>query len=170
MELFSSVLFLFRLAVGLRMRGHHDVSLGADSILTAPQASHGLLLRVELQAGLAVEGVGAAAGDTLLVAGEGEHRQWDGDGNVDADLAGLDVLLEVGGSGAGAGEDGGAVTVFVSVDEGDGLVECFDVQADEDGAENLLLVAAHVRGDVGDDGRTDLEIVSHGMYILRPVR
>lgn len=56
-----------------RMRGHHNVGLGANGIFTTPQAGHGLLLGVELQAGLAVKGVGTATGNTLLVAGEGEH-------------------------------------------------------------------------------------------------
>lgn len=138
------------------MSGHHNASLSADSILGLPQASHGLLLGIELQTGLAVEGVGTAAGDTLLVTGEGEHGQWHGDGDVDTQLAGLDVLLEAGGGGAGAGEDGGAVAVLVGVDHVDGVVEGLDVQADEDGAEDLLLVALHVGGDVGDNGGANL--------------
>lgn len=48
----------------------------------APQASDGLGLGVEVDAGLAVEGVGAAAGDRLLVAREAEHGERDGDGDL----------------------------------------------------------------------------------------
>ncbi len=40
----------------------------------------------------------------------------------------------------------------VVVDEGDCVVERVDVEADEDGAEDLLLVAVHGGGDVGEDG------------------
>jgi len=105
-----------------RVRRHNNASLSADRVLRLPQASHGLLLGIELQAGLAVESVGTAAGDTLLVTGEGEHGQWDRDGHVDAQLAGFDVLLEARGGGAGAGEDGGAVAVLVGIDQVDGVV------------------------------------------------
>ena len=55
------------------MSGHHDAGLGAHGIFTLPQAGDGLLLSVELQAGLAVEGVGTTTGNTLLVTSEGEH-------------------------------------------------------------------------------------------------
>lgn len=140
----------------LRVRRHDNASLSANGILCPPQASHGLLLSIELQTGLAVEGVSTATGDTLLVTGEGEHGQWHGDGDVDAQLAGLDVLLEARGGGAGAGEDGGAVAVFVGVDHVDGVVEGFDVKADQDGSEDLFLVALHVGGNVGDDSGADL--------------
>ena len=137
------------------------MSLGAHGILPAPQTRDRLLLRVELQARLAVEGVGAAAGDALLVAREGEHGERDRDGHVDADLAGFDVLLEARCGRAGAGEDRGAVAVLVGVDEVDGVFERVDVDADEHRAEDLFAVAAHFRGDVGDDRGADLgEIVS----------
>jgi hypothetical protein len=138
------------------MRGHDNMGLGANGIFAAPQAGHGLLLGVELQAGLAVEGVRAAAGDTLLVTGEREHGQGDGDGDVDADLAGFNVLLEARGGRAGASEDGGSVAVLVLVDEFNGVVQRGDVEADEDGAEDFLLVASHIRGHVGDDSWADL--------------
>lgn len=138
------------------MGRHHNTSLSADRILGLPQASHSLLLGIELQTRLAVESVGTAAGDTLLVTGEGEHGQWHGNGHVDTQLAGLNVLLEARRGGAGAGEDGGAVAVLVGVDQVDGVVEGFDVQTDEDGSEDLLLVALHVGGNVGDNSGADL--------------
>ena len=95
---------------------HHHGSLGAGSILAFPQTGNSLLLGIELQAGLAVEGVGTTTGNTLLITSEGEHGKRDGNGNVDAELTGFNLLLELGGSGAGAGEDGGTVAVLVGVD------------------------------------------------------
>jgi len=141
----------------LLVRGHDDIRLSADSIVRLPEASDSLLLGVELHTGLAVESVGSATSDGLLVAGEREHGEGDRDGNVDSNLAGLDLLLEAGRRCAGACEDGGAVAVFVGVDEGDGVVEGGDVEADEDRAEDFLFVAGHLGGYVCDDGGADLE-------------
>lgn len=140
----------------LLVRRHNNIRLRANSILRLPEASHSLLLSVELHTRLAVESVGSATSDGLLVAGEREHGKGDGDGDVDSNLAGLDLLLEACRGCTGAREDGGAVAVFVCVDEGDGVVEGGDVEADEDGAEDLLLVAGHFGGDVCDDGGADL--------------
>lgn len=110
-----------------------------------------------MEARLAVESVGTAASNALLVSGKGEHRERHGDGDVDTNLAGFNVLLETGGSGAGAGEDGGAVAVFILVDQVDGVVQSVDGETDQDGAEDLLLVACHLGSDVGDDGGADLK-------------
>lgn len=141
----------------LLVRGHDNIRLLANSILRLPEAGHSLLLGVELHARFAVESVGSATCHGLLVAGEREHGKGDGDGNVDSNLAGLDLLLEASRGCAGSGEDGGAVSVFVCVDEGDGVVEGGDVEADEDGTEDFLLVAGHLGGYVCDDSRADLE-------------
>lgn len=84
----------------LFMRGHDNASFAMRRILAAPETRDSLLLRVELQAGLAVEGVGTAPSDTLLVPGEGEHGKRHGNGDVDADLTGLKILLEARGAGA----------------------------------------------------------------------
>lgn len=46
-----------------------------------------------------------------LVSGPGEHGQWDGDGDVDADLSCVDLLLELASGRAGLGENGRSVTV-----------------------------------------------------------
>ena len=141
---------------------HHNISLGTNSILTPPQTRHSLLLRIELQPRLAIECVRTTSSNTLLVTRERKHGQRHGDGHVDTDLAGFDLLLELGGGGARAGEDGGAVAVLVLVDQFDGVVEGWGVEADEDWAEDLLAVAFHVGGDVGDDGGADLVWVSKG--------
>lgn len=139
------------------MSRHGDLFLGSQSILGTPETSDGLPLGVEAKTILAVEVGEAGSGDRGFVAGEAEHGQGDGDGDVDANLAGLEVLLEQGGRGPGAGEDGGAVAVRVGVDQIDGFLRGVDVQADQDGAEDFFSVAFHVRLDVGDDGGCNLE-------------
>ena len=83
-------------------------------------------------------------------------RSRDGNWYVDTNLAGFDLVLKAARRGSGAGEDGGAVPVFVGIDEVNGLVDCFNVEADEDGTEDLFGVALHVWLDVCDDGRSDL--------------
>ena len=126
----------------LRLRRHIHLCPRTNRILALPKTRDSLLLRIKLQPGLAIKRIRAATGHTLLIAGEAEHGQRDGDGDVDADLAGLELLLEAGGRRAGGGEDGDAVAVFVGVDQVDGFVEGVDVEADEDGAEDFFLVAA----------------------------
>ena len=59
----------------LAMCRHVHRRLGRNSILAPPQTGHSLLLRVELQTGLAVECVGTAARNRLLVTSEGEHGE-----------------------------------------------------------------------------------------------
>ena len=140
----------------LRMRRHSDILLRRNRILRAPKARNSLPLRVEAQSIFPVEIARPCPRHTLLVAREAEHGQRDGDGDVDPQLAGFDLLLEAGGGGAGFGEDGGAVAVFVGVDQVDGFVGCFDVEAHEDGAEDLFRVAFHVGFYVGDYGWGDL--------------
>ena len=131
-----------------------DTSLLGNSVSALPQSSDSLELSVKVDARLAVESASTATSNTLLVTSEGEHGQRYGDGHIDANLAGLDVAAERLGCRARLGEDGNTVTVFVLVDQIDGVVNGLDVKADKDRAENLLLVAGHVSGDVGDDGRT----------------
>lgn len=143
------------LSITRPMRRHSHIRLLADGIRTSPHTRHRLQLSVKVDTRLAVERAHTAARDTLLVAGEGEHGERHGDGHVDTDLAGLDPPAEGLGCGAGAGEDGDTVAILVRVDEVDGLVERVDVEADQDGAEDLLPVAAHGGGHVGDDGGGD---------------
>jgi hypothetical protein len=111
----------------LRMRRHSDILLRRNRILRAPKARNSLPLRVEAQTIFPVEIARPRTRHALLVPREAEHGQRDGDGDVDPQLAGFDLLLEAGGGGAGFGEDGGAVAVFVCVDQVDGFVGCFDV-------------------------------------------
>ncbi len=73
------------------------------------------------------------------------------DGDVDANLAGLDLTLEASGGGTGTGKDGSAVSIFVLVDELNSIVDGLNVEANEDGPEDLLSVASHVRFYIGND-------------------
>lgn len=130
--------------------------LRLDRILHPPQTRHSLPLRVEVQPGFPIKVTRAPARHTLFIPRETEHGQRHRDGNVDTQLPYIDVLLEFGGSAAGAGEDGGAVAVGIGVDEVDGGGDGGDVEADEDGAEDLFCVAFHVRLDVGYDCGADL--------------
>jgi hypothetical protein len=138
------------------MSRHNNTGPRMRRILTPPQTRHRLLLRVKLQAGLAIKRARAAASNALLVPGKREHGQRHGNGHVDAQLPGFDVLLEPRRRGPRGGEDGGAVAVLVGVGERDGVVERVGVEADEYGAEDFLLVAGHVGRDVGDDCGGDL--------------
>ena len=80
--------------------------------------------------------------NTLLVPAEAEHGQRHGNTDVDADLADFNLLLELGGCGAGGGEDGGAVAVRVGVDEGCGGGKGRDGDEEEDRGEEF--------GGIGD--------------------
>jgi hypothetical protein len=61
--------------VHLAMRRHVHGCLGRKSIFAPPQAGYCLLLCVKLQPWLAIECVGTATRNRLLVAGEGEHGE-----------------------------------------------------------------------------------------------
>ena len=52
---------------------HVHTSLGSHRVLTSPQAGNCFGLRVEIDARLAVKGVGTATGDAFLIAREAEH-------------------------------------------------------------------------------------------------
>lgn len=137
---------------------HLHTRLGGQNILASPKTRHRLRLRIEPNTRFPIKRIRPTARHALLVAREAEHGQGHRDRDVDADLAGFDVLLEARGGAAGAGEDGDAVAVFVGVDEGDSVLDRGDVDTDEDGAEDLLGVASHVGFHVGDDRGADLGI------------
>ncbi len=109
------------------MRRHDRLLLHLQGILLPPQAGHRLPLRVEIEPRFAVEGIGATARHTLLIARETEHGKGHRDGDVDAQLADVEVFLEFRGRAARAREDGGAVAVGVRVDERDGRRDAVDV-------------------------------------------
>ena len=86
------------------------------------------------------------------------------DWNINTNLTGLNVLGEARCGWAGAGEDRGTVAVFVLVDHVDSIVNGWDVQADKDWSEDLLLVALHVWLDVANDGWADLSTLISLQY------
>lgn len=139
------------------MHRHRHIGLRGQRILLLPQARHRLLLRIKVQSNLSVEGIRTTSRNTLLVPREREvgHTDRHRDGDVDPDLSALNVLLEGLCGRTGLGEDGHAVAVLVGVDKVDGVGEGLDLEGDEDGAEDLLGVALHVRLDAGDDGWAD---------------
>ncbi|KAI6761764.1 hypothetical protein HG531_002317 [Fusarium graminearum] len=139
----------------LLLGGHRDISLLSDGISALPQSRNSLELSVEVDTRLSVECVGTATGNGLLVTGEREHGQGDRDRNIDTNLTGLNVLAEDLSSGARPGEDSSTVTVLVLVDEVDSIFNGLGVEADKNGTKYFLLVAGHVRGNIGDDGRSN---------------
>ena len=73
------------------------------------------------------------------------------DGDVNANLAGLDLTLEASGGGTRTGKYSSAVSIFVLVDELNSIVDGLNVEANEDGPEDLLSVASHMWFYVGND-------------------
>lgn len=76
--------------------------------------------------------------------------------HINTNLTRLDFLVELARARTALREDGNTVTVFVSVDQLNRVVKCGDVEADEDGSEDLLFVAGHVFRHVGDERWADL--------------
>ena len=96
------------------------------------------------------------------------RKYWDG--HVDADLAGLDLGLELARGAPGLREDGGSVAPGVLVDEVDGRLQVWLVHDDQDRAEDLLLVDGVVALHVGDDGGADeVALAVLGVLVGSPV-
>ncbi|MPN16889.1 hypothetical protein SDC9_164236 [bioreactor metagenome] len=102
--------------------------------------------------GVEAHGVGAigvqVAEQAALPAAEGVIRDGHGQGHVHADHADLDVVGEVAGGFAVAGEDAGAVAVFVVVDELHRFLQILCAHHAEHGAEDFFLVNLHAGLDV----------------------
>ena len=79
--------------------------------------------------------------------------------HVDADHADLDVITEVAGGFAITGVDAGAVAVFVIIDQLHGGFHRIGAHDQQHRAEDLFLVAGHLRGDAIDQGAADEEAV-----------
>ena len=138
---------------------HHHALLRRSCVLFLPQTRDCLCLRVEIQSRPSIEIVGASTGNALLISSERESgRKRHRDGNIDADLSGFDVFLEMRRGAARAGENSDAVAVLVRVDELNSSIEGGHFQRDEDGAEDFLRVAFHVRTDIGNESRADLGV------------
>src|SRR4051812_16294410 len=100
-------------------------------------ARHGhLLLGVEL------DGFGAldveVAEEGFVPAGEGEPGHGGGDADVDADHAGVEVMLELSRRITVLSKDRGAVAVFAVSADGEGFVERLGADDGEYGAEDFF--------------------------------
>eukprot|EP01084_Bolivina_argentea_P175387 303733_1 len=140
---------LHDLQLTLTQDGHVD---GGTTVgeLGVPVGGDRLGLGVEVHTLLAVEVDVTTDGATA--AGEAEEGQRHGDGHVDADLTAVHLVLELAGRSTGGSEDGGAVTVGVGVDHGDGIIQVLRPGNAQGRGEDLLLVAVHVGLHVVNDG------------------
>ena len=116
--------------------------------LFLPSGGDGLPLGVELDCTLAVEVAHSSEG--AFASSEGEHRQRHRDGQVDTNLSGIDLVLELASGVTILGEDGSTVTVLVAVDQVDGLLQGVGSHDDHHGSEDLLVVHVHAWGHVVD--------------------
>ena len=114
-------------------------SLGGTFFL--PSGGDSLPGGVEVDGGLSIEVGGSPHGS--LVSGEGEHGKWDWDREVDTNLSGLDLSLELSHDVTVGGEAGDSVTVGVLVDELDGILKVVLADNAHDGTEDLFIVASH---------------------------
>ncbi len=78
-----------------------------------PASCHCLPLSVKLDSALSVEV--SSTPHRVLVSGKGEHWEWNGDGQIYANLPGLNLSLEFAGSVAISCEDGAAVAPAVAI-------------------------------------------------------
>src|SRR5882757_6539361 len=101
----------------------------------------------------------------LVPAGEGEPGHGGGDADVDADHAGVEVLLELPGGVAAAGEDGGAVAVGTAAADVEGLFERGGADDREDGAEDFVGGDLHARLDPIDDRGAEEEAGAGGEVV-----
>jgi len=135
----------------LRVHDGHGSGHGVDvCVILLPARSNGLPLSVEVNSSLTVEVGSSPHGG--LVSGEGEHGEWDWDGEVDSDLSGLDFVNEFTGDVSVLGEKSNTVTPRVGVDEVNSFLNGLDALNAHDGSEDLFVVAVHSGVDVHDDG------------------
>ena len=119
-----------------------------------------LQLGVKVESRLSIKVISTLSRDRSLVSSERKHGQWNGDRGVDSNLAGLNVTLEPGCGSSAIGEDSNPVTIFVGVDKVNGVLECVDIHAHKDRAEDFLGITLHMRLDVGNDCWGNLGLVS----------
>jgi len=85
------------------------------------------------------------AEEGTLIASEAEHRQRDGYGNINADLASFDPVHECPSRRAICRENCRAIAIKIFIDDIDGLVSRVDEHARQNGSEYLFGVALHRR-------------------------
>jgi hypothetical protein len=159
----------------LTVSGHGDGCAALESIFTLPKNSGSLranrpssvppqrnkfrthlILSVEVDTTPSVER--NITKSTSLVPTPREHGQRHRNRNVNSNLSHVDLPFEFPSSGTGLGEDGGSVTILVLVDNLEGLVESLGIEDDEDGPEDLFVVAFHCGVGFDDGGPDEVSI------------
>lgn len=136
--------------------------------LFLPAGSDGLPLSEEGDCALAVE-VGNAP-ERVLGSGEGEHWQWDRDGQVDADLTALGLVLEFAGGVSVSGEDGSTVTVSAVVHHLNGVLKGLSAGEKHDGPKDFVVVAFHAWLDhINDSGSNEVTLLESCHFNVSPV-
>jgi hypothetical protein len=133
------------------------------SILGSPLACHGLDLSVKVDTLLTIK-VGITK-ERTSGARERKHRQWYRNGYVHANLSNIDFLSKLSGSSTVCGKDGSSVTVWVVIDQFNGVVQGLDRQADKCWAKDLLFVASHVSLNIVDESWSNKVTVRVLLYI-----
>jgi hypothetical protein len=87
--------------------------------------------------------------------GEREHGQWHGNGNINANLSNINFVDKFPRSRTIRRENGGAIAVWVFIDEVDGVVERLGRETHQHWSKNLLLVAFHRGRHVDENGGTN---------------
>ncbi len=113
-----------------------------EFVFLFPSWSHCLPLGKELHSVLSIKV--QVSIKRLLVSCEWEHWQWYWNWNIDTHLTCLNFVLELSGSWTWFCENWCSITPSVSVDEINRFLKGVCVAADQDGAENLLLVNCHI--------------------------
>src|SRR6202521_2475534 len=122
-------------------------------LVVKPPCRDRLGLGIELHHLLTIGSETAQLGPTRASETEEGHRHRDR--HVDADLADVDLILELARRGTALGEDAGAVAEGILVDDVDGLVQRVDADDDQHRAEDLAGVHLHVRCHAREDRRAD---------------
>lgn len=115
-----------------------------------PSGGDGLPLGVELNGSLSVE-VGSSP-HRALVSSEGEHWEWDWDWEVDSDLSSFNLVLEFSSVGSRSSEDSNTVSVLVSVNDLDGLINGGGSVDHHNWGEDFFVIAWHTSMNLIDDG------------------
>src|SRR5258708_14728093 len=100
-----------------------------------PALNHNLLLGVELHRVLSLRV--QIAEKAVLPAGEREERHWGSDADIDADVAGLNLVAEFPGPAPTPGEETAHIAIRGGVDQLNGLIKRLSMHQAEHRAENL---------------------------------
>ena len=110
-------------------------------------------MSVECNSALAVE-IGSAP-HASLVSSEGEHGERNWDGQIDSNLAGFNLSLELASGMSILREDRSSITPLVRIGEVDSILEAFSTDDLHDWSEDFFFVAVNALANVVDDGWTN---------------